>query len=591
MLARLSKESMSSKVLTFIVVVAGMLLLSADAYAQRKDKLKYDADLLVGGRINGRAYRKLKNNVVLTQKNTIIYCDSAFLYDKENLLEAFGNVRIVDNDTITITGRKLIYDGNGRKAQMRDNVVYTSGENQLFTDFLDYEMDTRVAYYFNNGRLVDANNTLSSRRGYFYSYEDKANFFGKVELLSPEYTLLADTLRYNTITKIAVTEGRTEIITSDSTFLHSNGGEFKTIPEQSSFVRGQIDTRDYILEGDELFFDDQNKFYTATGNVKMTAKNNDVIITGEKGIYWRNKGLSKVFGNPVMKKVMQADTFYLAADTLVSIEDKTDSLKRILAYNRVRMYRSNLQGKADSLAYFIADSSITFYFDPVLWNLKNQINSDTIHLYLKNNVIDEMAMRRNAFIASEDTLRQYNQVKGRTMRAYFADSRIRKVNVEGNGESIYYVLSDGDSLLMGMNRLLCSNMTMRFNTNELENISFYVSPEATFYPPHEITDNLTRLDGFAWRVEERPSLPDVLNPPKEIPLDSLSTDSLEKARPALGRPTTPRETVGSGTRRSPTGTGGPINALPTGTSANPASAPVRKGDLPRKKAIKKKENG
>lgn len=588
--ALLSKESMNSKLYTLIIVVAGLLVISADAYAQRKDKLKYDADLLVGGRINGRAYRKLKNNVVLTQKNTVIYCDSAFLYDKENLLEAFGNVRIVDNDTITITGRKLIYDGNGRKAQMRDNVIYTNGENQLFTDFLDYEMDTRVAHYFNNGRLVDANNTLSSRRGYFYSYEDKADFFGKVELLSPEYTLLADTLRYNTITKIAITEGRTEIITSDSTFLHSNGGEFKTIPEQSSFVRGQIDTRDYILEGDQLFFDDQNKFYTATGNVKMTAKNNDVIITGEKGIYWRNKGLSKVFGNPVMKKVMQADTFYLAADTLVSIEDKTDSLRRILAYKRVRMYRSNLQGKADSLAYFIADSSLTFYFDPVLWNLNNQINSDTIHLYLKNNVIDEMAMRRNAFIASEDTLRQYNQVKGRTMRAYFVDSRIRKVNVEGNGESIYYVLSDGDSLLMGMNRLLCSNMTMRFNTNELENITFYVSPEATFYPPHEITDNLTRLDGFAWRVAERPSLPDVLNPPKEVPRDSLSRDSLKNVTPAPGRAAAPRETIGTGTGRTPTGGKGSTTASPSGTSVSPTLAPGRKGDLPRTKGLKKKEN-
>ena len=497
--------------IVLISILAGGV--TSELHAQRRDKIKYDAELLEGGRIDGRPYKKLTDNVVFTQKNTVIYCDSAFLYDKENLLEAFGNVRIVDNDTVTITGRKLIYDGNGRKAEMRQNVVYTSGNNRLYTDYLDYELDTRIAYYFNSGKLIDANNTLSSRRGFFYSNEDRATFYGKVELLSPEYTLHSDTLRYNTITKIAVTEGRTEIITSDSTYLYSDGGEFQTIPEQSSFVKGEIETRDYLLEGDQLFFDDQNKYYTATGNVKMTSKNNDVIITGDKGIYWRNRGISKIFGNPVMKKVMQADTFYLAADTLVSIEDKVDSLKRILAYNQVRMFRSNLQGKSDSLAYFIADSSITFYFDPILWNLSNQINSDTIHLYLKNNVIDEMYLQKNAFIVAQDTMKHYNQVKGREMRAFFENSYIKNVKVEGNGESIYYVLSEGDSVLMGMNRLLCSNLTMRFDANQLANITFYVKPEAVFYPPHEIEEELTRLEGFSWRSSERPALNDVLNPP------------------------------------------------------------------------------
>lgn len=505
---------MKSRNVLLCLVFALLAGASTDLLAQRKEKIRYRAaGTLVGGRLNGRPYQKLTTDVIFTQENTVIYCDSAFLYNRDNVLEAFGHVRIVDNDTVTITGRKLVYDGNARKAEMRQNVVYTSGSNRLYTDYLDYELDTKIAYYFNNGRLVDPNNTLSSRQGYFYSDQHRANFYGSVELLSPEYTLHADTLLYNTITKIAVTRGRTEIITSDSTFLYSDGGEFKTIPEQSSFVKGQIETRDYILEGDELFFDDQNKYYTATGHVKMTAKNNDVIITGEKGIYWRTKGVSKIFGNPVMKKVMEADTFYLAADTLVSIEDKIDSLKRILAYNNVRMFRSNLQGRADSLAYFIADSSITFYFDPILWNLSNQINSDTIHLYLENNVIDQMYLQKNAFIVAQDTMKHFNQVKGREMRAFFENNFIKRVNVDGNGESIYYVLSEGDSVLLGMNRILCSNLAMRFEENELANISFYVRPEATFYPPHEITEELTKLEGFSWRSDERPGLADVLNPP------------------------------------------------------------------------------
>ncbi len=572
-------------VVTFLFTFV-QLMIPVDSLAQRTQKIRYRSDTAVVTRGKGETFERLWRNVVFSQKTTVIYCDSAVFFRSRNTLEAFGNVRIVDNDTVTITGRKLIYDGNGRKAQMRENVVYTSGDNRLFTDFLDYEMDTRVANYFNNGKLIDPNNTLSSRRAYFYSDEDRATFFGKVELLSPEYTLYSDTLRYNTITKIAVTQGKTEIITSDSTFLYSNGGEFKTIPEQSSFIKGQIDTRDYVLEGDELFFDDINKYYTATGHVKMTAKNNDVIITGDRGVYWRNKGLSKVFGHPIMKKVMQADTFYLAADTLISIEDNIDSLKRILAYNHVRMFRSNLQGRADSLAYFIADSMITYYFDPILWNFKNQIESDTISLYLKNNVIDEMYMQKNAFIVAQDTLGQFNQVKGRNMRAYFANSTIKKVDVNGNGESIYYVLSDGDSVLMGMNRILCSNITMRFKGNELNNISFYTKPEATFYPPHEITPDLTKLEGFAWRESERPTLDQVLKPisPEEL----LRYDSLRQAVPA-----TKRSAGKASAKNTADGKGGSTPAKKGDNTPFPSKTINTSGETnPRNvNSVKKKENG
>lgn len=579
---------MRLKVTYFITTACLLLVCFPQVYGQRKEKIRYDAELLQGGRIDGRAYKKLIDNVVLMQKNTFIYCDSAWLYDKENLLEAYGNVRIVDNDTITITGRKLVYDGNARKAQMRENVVYTSGENRLYTDFLDYELDTRVAYYFNNGKLVDLNNTLSSRRGYFYSEEDRATFYGNVELLSPEYTLLSDTLRYSTITKIAVTRGRTRIIRPDSTYLFAKGGEFRTVPEQSSFISGQIETRDYILEGDELFFDDLNKYYTATGHVKLTAKNNDVIITGDKGIYWRNRGLTKIFGDPLMKKVMKADTFYLAADTLVSVEDNIDSLKRLLAYKRVRMYRSNLQGKADSLAYFIADSVITFYQDPILWNYKNQISSDTISLYLENNVIDEMFMQKNAFIVSQDTLKQFNQVKGRDMRAYFAESRIKKVDVTGNGECIYYVLSEGDSLLMGMNRLLCSNLTMRFKENDLDNLSFYKQPEGVFYPPHEITADKTRLDGFAWRAPERPTLTSVLNPPADTA--TVQADSVSSSAGLSPVKTPSPSRLGPGRQQTPIGSRPPASRNAAVLPGNTGTAEGEKPNLPKEKSVKKKGN-
>jgi len=251
------------------------------------------------------------------------------------------------------------------------------------------------------------------------------------------------------------------------------------------------------------------------------------------------------------------------------------------------MFRSNLQGKADSLAYFIADSVITYYFDPVLWNFKNQIESDTISLYLKNNVVDEMYMQKDAFIVSQDTLKHYNQVKGRNMRAYFADNAIKRVDVNGNGESIYFVLSDGDSLLMGMNRILCSNITMRFKGNELNNISFYMKPEATFYPPHEITPELTKLSGFAWRASERPTLQQVLSP---VPPEEIATDSLGNPikKPSLSKPV--QKSGLSATSGAAKGAAGGSPNKASGTLPPKTAVPTKKPNLNGTSGVKKKEN-
>ena len=275
-------------------------------------------------------------------------------------------------------------------------------------------------------------------------------------------------------------------------------------------VDGVIETKEYILEGDELFLDDATKFYTAIGNVKLTSKNEDVVIIGEKGIYEQSSGRSRIFGNPVMKKLMELDTFFLAADTLVAIESEIEADKRILAYYNVKLFKSNLQGKCDSMSYFMSDSMIVMYDDPILWNHKSQIEADSIDLFLVNDVIDKMKMRKSSFLASEDTLGQFNQVKGRNMTAYFNQGAISEMDINGNGESLYYAL-EGDSIMIGMNRILCGDMKIKFKNGDPTNITFYNQPEAQLIPPHELSPDKMKLEGFAWRKAEKPTLEDVVS--------------------------------------------------------------------------------
>ncbi|MEQ8905951.1 OstA-like protein [Ekhidna sp.] len=491
-----------------------MILLSAfGANAQKVDRIKYKADDLFEFRKNGEKIRRLIGNVVFAQETTTMYCDSSYYYVKDNVMEAFGKVRIID-DSVTITSRKLVYNGQDRTSKLRGNVVYTKGDQRLTTEFLDYNMDTEIGNYYNGGKLKDSVNVLTSETGYYYGLQKYALFWNNVVLEAPDYTLKSDTLRYNTIPKIAITEGKTTIITEDESILHAKGGTFRTKIEQSEFIDGTVETTDYYMEGDQLLFDDLKKYYDAKGNVKLTSKEDDVVITGDKGYADKANGISKVYGNALMRRFLQNDTLYLAADTLVSIESEYDSAKRILAYNNVRIWKRNLQGLADSASYFLQDSLLYFYTDPIFWNLNNQLEGDTIAMEVTEKEIKTMSLLQSAFLATEDTLQNYNQIKGRTMKAHFVESKIDRIYVNGNGESIYYVLDEDDPnniITLGMNRILCSDMTIRFKDEQLDNISFYIKPEARFIPPHELTEDVQKLGGFKWRGAERPELSDLIS--------------------------------------------------------------------------------
>ena len=487
------------------------LLFSLTSTAQKK--LKYTAkgkQEVV--RKKGQSTRYLIDSVVFVQKETTVYCDSAIYIRARNQLKAYDNVKIT-NDSTVVKSDRLLYLGDNRTAQLREDVVYKRGFQELYTDHLDYNLDSEIAYYFNGGQLIDTTNILSSTLGYFYAKENIARFYQSVVLTSPEFILKTDTLRYNTLSKIAYSFGPTEIINKEGTIIYANGGEFQTEINQTEISSGNIETSEYILNGEKLFFDDFRQYYLGEGNVKLTSKENNLILLGDKGYHDKANGFSKIYGNAIMKKIMQLDTFYVAADTMVAIESEYDSAKRILAYPDIRIFKMNVQGIADSTAYFLADSIIMLYHNPVLWTGENQLLSDTIAIHLSDSSVEKMDLKRNAFLISKDSVSNFNQIKGRLMNIYFRDENLNYIDINGNCESLFHSMDETDTILLGINKMLTSNMTIRFLNNQIRDFTLYKSPEGRFLPPHMILEADKTLDDFNWIINRRPSLQDIFTKP------------------------------------------------------------------------------
>jgi lipopolysaccharide export system protein LptA len=512
------------------VSLAFFLLLMAVSFpgaAQKKVKLK-QADQLRGGRNGDERFDRLIGNVILTQNQTTIFCDSAYFFKKRNFVEAFGKVKILEGDSVTITGRKLEYDGNTKKAKLRSNVVFTKlATATLYTDFLDFDRNTNIANYFNNGRLVDSINVLTSSKGYYNVSSNLASFKRNVHVKNPDYTMTADSLQYNSRSKTIYFVTPTTVVDKDSsTFVYENGF-YETTSKQSDLKLGSAETPEYKLDAESYKLDDIRKKYLFRKNVVMTYKKENLVIYGQSADYFKSKGIAKVYDHAYLAKVTENnDTLFISADTLVSIDSPDPAKKKLLAYHNVKIYKSDMQGLADSLEYRSLDSTIYFYKDPILWSQTNQMTADSISMLIKNNTIDRIYMVANSFVVSQDTLINFNQVKGRKMTTFFKNKKIDHVVVDGNGESVYFALDEKTNKSMGMNKIICSSITIRFKEGKVNNMSFYVKPEANFIPPHELKVEDTKLKGFTWRIKEKPTREDVV----KTPVINTTSPSSERKR-------------------------------------------------------------
>ena len=490
-----------------------VFLLSLSLFAQAQSQLLQviRADSLIGMQQELIMRKTLIGRVLLQQGTTTLYCDQAVLNSTTNNVEAYGHVRIIQADTVTITGDTALYVGNLRQAYISGRVKLDDHTILLNTPKLDYDLNTKMAIYHSGARIIDKKSTLTSREGFYNTVTKNFLFKEKVKVIETDGgTVKADSLKYNTASKEAYFIAPTEIVTKKDTVLTSRGF-YNTVSKVSNFTgRSTAKTDEYILTADTLFYDSPTQIGVAKGKVEFLSQKEKVILKGDNGRYAGKTGITRVYGHAWMQNIMEKDTLYLTADTLVSVNIKKDSIRKLYAYKNVLIYKSDLSGRCDSLGYNVQDSIIHFYQKPILWTQDSQSQADSISLFMGNQKLKEMRLRGKSFVISIDSLKQFNQIKGRKIWVHFkGDSKLNRVNVEGNGESIYYVIDDKKTTT-GLNRVECSRMNLFFEDNTVKRIAFITKPEAKFVPSIEWKEDLQQLDGFRWRITEKPYLQTIL---------------------------------------------------------------------------------
>ncbi len=494
-----------------------LMLVAGEINGQDKKRIDIEeADFLEFNEAIVANAQRLIGNVRIRHNEVLMWCDSAYAYTGTNRVDAFGNVHINQGDTSHLYAEMVYYDGDRSFARAMRNVKLINKTTTLTSDTVDYDLIGNIGFYDDKGKIVDSTSTLTSQIARYFVDEDIVYFYRDVVGENEKYNLVSDTVKYNTATGIFYIQGPTTIRDSANT-IYAEDGWYNSRTGEAQLLRNPLVYNEkQTMKGDVIDYDRAKGYGKARGVIEINDIENNVIVKGRNA--WFDEVTETAFITDSAQFIMinEGDSLFLHADTLKSVADTIADEKIIKAFYGVRFYRTDLQGKCDSLVYFSRDSTIQLYNEPVLWSEINQMSADYIEMKTNAPAPDEVHLNNNAFIISKQDSVMFDQVKGKKMTGYIVEKQLDHIFVDGNGQTIYYA-RDKDNII-GLNRAESSKIVIKFRDGKIFRIAFLGNPEGKLNPIPLLKEEERRLNGFDWKEAIRPaSRTDIFRKTMETP--------------------------------------------------------------------------
>lgn len=454
---------------------------------------------------SGKRLTRLLGNVSLKHNDILMTCDSAWFYTGYNQIKAYSRIHMQQGDTLQLRGDSLFYDGSSETASVDGHVELIDKETHLFTNSVKYDVSNKIARYNTGGKIINGDNTLTSIIGIYYVSNKLFHFKDSVNILNPDYLMTADTMDYDTKTEVAYFTGPSEV-KGDSIYLYCEKGWYDTKKDISRIWKNAvIDNKQQIIRGDSLYYDGEKGYGLAYRNTSITDTTNNIIVKGDFAWYYKSPERFMVTQKALFIQVSDKDSLFMHSDTISAVTKSDSTLKEyrlVRAFYGCRIYSTDLQAKCDSLSYSFRDSVIRLYKSPVIWSKENQLISDSMAIFTRNRQADKMELYNSAFVSSQIDDLRFNQIKGRSLTGFFKNNDLYRINIEGNGETIYYLL-DGE-LVVGVNQAKCSSIEILVDKGKITEINELRNPEGTIDPPVTVNPEKLRFDDFKWLDYLRP---------------------------------------------------------------------------------------
>lgn len=468
---------------------------------------------------NGNPY--FSGNVQFEHQGSLLSADEVIFYEEQNFVKAIGNVKLQNADGSVITAGEMEYDGNSQKGIAKKNVVLTDPKQTIKTETLYYDRISNKAYFNTGGTISDASNVMYTKSATYDLSSKMIDFTGNVKINNPEYTVEGTNIKQNQNTNTADFFGPTTITNKQnpSNLVYTERGSYNMNSKEVYLKKNsRINYNDKILTGDDMYFNQITGFGRAKGNVTLRDPKERRFMKGGYGEIFEKKDSAMMTDRPYAVKILEKDSMYFSAQKILAYQkvDATDPLKKksfLRAYQKSRMFKSNIQVRADSLSFNETDGIMHLFGKPIAWSGEKQITGDKIEAYFdtQNEYIDSLKVVGNAFaISKADSLNlkdEFNQVKGKLMTVYYKENKVNLAKVIGNAQAITYADDQNEKTKeterIGVSLSTCGTIEAEFEENKVQIISCNVGANTDIYPMSKISREKRFFPDFNWNTKDR----------------------------------------------------------------------------------------
>ena len=460
-------------------------------------------------------------NVQFLHQGSTLTADEVIFYREQNFVKAIGNVTLKNADGSVITSGEMEYDGNTQKGIARKNVVLTDPGQTIKTETLYYDRLSNNAYFNTGGTISKDGNVMYTKSANYDLTSRLIDFTGNVKIDNAEYTVEGVNIIQNQNTNTATFNGPTTIINKKNSAnqIYTEKGTYNMNSKEVYLKKNsRINYNGKILTGDDLYFNQITGFGTGKGNVTLRDPQEKRYMKGGYGEIFEKKDSAMMTDKPYAVKILEKDSMYFSAERILAYQkiDTQDPLKKksfLRAYKKSRMFKSNIQVRADSLSFNETDGIMNLFGKPIAWSGEKQVTGDKIEAYFdtQNEFIDSLRVIGNAFaITKADSLNkkdEFNQVKGKLMTVYYKNNEVNLAKVIGNAQAITYADEPNEKTKeverIGVALSTCGTIEALFEDRKVQVISCNIGANTDIYPMSQIAREKRFFPDFNWNTKDR----------------------------------------------------------------------------------------
>lgn len=460
-------------------------------------------------------------NVEFVHQGSVLTADEVIFYQEQNFVKAIGHVKLQNADGSVITASEMEYDGNTQKGIARKDVLLTDPGQTIKTETLYYDRISNKAYFNTGGTITKDGNVMYTKSATYDLTSRLIDFTGNVRIDNPEYTVEGINIVQNQNTNTATFNGATTIKNkkNPANLIYTEKGSYNMNSKEVYLKKNsRINYNGKILTGDDMYFNQITGFGTAKGNVTLRDPRERRFLKGGYGEIFEKKDSAMMTDKPYAVKILEKDSMYFSAQRILAYQkgDKDEPLKKksfLRAYRKARMFKSNIQVRADSLSFNETDGIMHLFGKPIAWSGEKQVTGDKIEAYFdtEKEYIDSLKVVGNAFaISKADSLNlkdEFNQVKGKLMTVYYDKNEISLAKVIGNAQAITYADDQNEKTReterIGVALSTCGTIEAAFDDRKVQIISCNIGALTDIYPMSKISRERRFFPDFNWNTKDR----------------------------------------------------------------------------------------